>query len=396
MFSKIKTNQNIYPWLRDRITPIYSTFFLLIFRIFPIKNKKVFIVSYFGKGYGDNGKYIADALLSKCNNIKIYWGCKKDFKSSIPNTINYVKYFSPKYFYHLATAKIWINNSRFTLGTKKRKKQFYIQTWHGGTAFKKVEKDVESQLPKSYIEGAKHDAKMTDLMTSDSKWLSNLYRNSFWYKKGEILEIGLPRNDILIQKEKHQAILEKVKKYYHIKKSEKIFLYAPTFRKDEKLHYYNLNFSAIKETLEIKTGEKWKLLIRLHPNISRQSEKLGFYNSEILNATSSPDMQELIIASGMMMTDYSSCLFDFALLNKPGLLYAPDYENYTKDRGFYFNYFKLPFPIAETEGELIRNIEKFDLKKYRKNLLAFLRRIEINETGKSSEAVAKIIMEKTK
>ena len=373
----------------------YGAILKTMFNLFPINNNKVLITSYYGKGFGDNGKYITNKLLEENQNILVYWATKRKFKSTLPENIKYTSYLTPRYFYHLTTAKIWINNSRYVPGILKRKQQFYIQTWHGGIGFKKCEKDAENSVSPIYLAGAKNDAKMTNLMISNSKWLSNLYRKSFWYEHGKILEVGLPRNDILVQKEKHGKIIETVKKAYGLKKNKKIFLYAPTFRNDGELGYYKINLEKVRQALKNKTGEDWVILVRLHPNISSKSNELGYFNRDIVDATSYPDMQELIMASNAMMTDYSSCLFDFALnFDRPAFLYTPDYDTYTKERGFYFDYFKLPFSVAQTENELISNIENFNQKEYNKKITQFKKEVGLNETGHSSEKIAEIILEK--
>ncbi len=389
--SKIKQNQ-IRPWIRDKITPIYTKFFMYLFRIFPIDENKIFIVSYFGKGYGDNGKYIAEELLRKDKNLKIYWGARKSYQNTLPATIHYVKYFSPKYFYHLATAKVWINNARFTLGTTKRKNQFYIQVWHGDIGFKRVEADAKDALPEDYIKGAKNDSKMANLMVSGSNFFTNLCRQSFWYN-GEVLECGCARNDILFDQKALADFTLKIRDYYHFDKADRILLYAPTFRKNKTLKYYDIDFKKTLAVLKKKFGGNWKILVRLHPNISEESKKMKIWDEDIINATNHPNAQELLMASDLAITDYSSIAFDFALLRRPVFLFAPDYNLYNKDRGFYLDYFNLPFPVAENTSQLQKNILNFSEKDYKVKLADFLNnQIGSKEKGEASKAIAQRII----
>jgi len=390
-----KKNELIYPWIRNRITPIYTFVFLLLFRIFPIKKNKIIIVSYFGKGFGDNGKYIVDELL-KNKKCKIIWACKNKFKDSVPNTIKTVKYYSPLYFYHLATSKIWINNARFVLGTIKRKHQFYIQVWHGDIGLKRIEADAEQALPKSYVKGAKRDSKMANIITSGSKYFTDYCRKYFWYD-GEILESGCPRNDVFFKKKELERINKKVRDCLHIAKDEKILLYAPTFRKDYSLKYYDIDYKNTLECLKKKFGGKWKILVRLHPNVSAKSKQLKFWSEDVIDATGYQDSQELLIACDAAITDYSSIVFDYSLLKRPVFLFAPDYDLYNADRGFTLDYFNLPFTVSRSTKELQKTIQNFSEKKYRDRLNDYLKNeVGSKEKGEASKIIANRIIEEMK
>ena len=367
---------------------LYHYIFLLIFSIFKIDNKKIVVISYYGKGYWDMGKYICNELFK--HDYKIYWATKEDYKDSLPKQIKYVEYNSIKYLYHLATAKIWINNSRFPYWVRKRKKQFYIQTRHGCFAFKKVEAAAEKVLPKYYILGAKNDSKIADLFVSNSTFCTNFYKNYFWYN-GDILEYGCPRNDIIINNNKD--IIKKVREYFWFSNSEKICLYAPTFRVNSSLDVYNIDYKELIKELVKKFKCNWKLLIKLHPNISHLSNQLLGLNKNIINATNYPDMQELLVAADFMITDYSSCIFDYALSKKPAIIYASDIKEYIKDRDFEIKLNDAPFSIATDNIELKKIIDNFDTEKYEKKLNKFYDDMWLKETGKSCKKIVEIINE---
>ena len=365
---------------------IYYFTFLTIFSLFKIDKKKIVIVNYYGKGYGDMGKYISNELAK--HDYKIYWAAKKPYKGTLPEYINYVKYDSFKYLYHLATSKVWINNCRFNYGIKKRKKQYYIQTWHAGITYKNVEKSAEKALTKQYILNAKNDSKMANLFISNSTYCTNLYKRDFWYD-GEILECGLPRSDIIVN---HDATsISKVKEYYKIANDIKICLYAPTFRVDYSLEAYNIDYNLLINELETKFGGNWKVLVRLHPNISFLAKELGIYNENVISATDYPDMQELLIASDFMITDYSSCIFEYSLSNKPALIYANDIEKYIKDRDFTLKLEDTPFPITTNNEELKNTIRNYDIEKYKKDLEVFNNDLGVHETGQASKIIVERI-----
>ena len=176
MRKRIKKHKAIYNILKLFLTfsdtvyqileAVYCRTILLFFSMLKINNKKIMIVNYSGKGYGDSGKYICKELIKY--NYEIYRATNEKYRYSLPKEINYAKINSIKYLYHLATAKIRINNSRFPYKIRKRNEQFYIQTWHGCIVFKKVESAAESSLSKYYVLSAKNDSKMANLFVSNS------------------------------------------------------------------------------------------------------------------------------------------------------------------------------------------------------------------------------------
>lgn len=359
-------------------------FFLLIFSVFKVDNKKIIIINY-GKGYWDTGKYICNELMRY--DYKIYRAAKKIYKNSIPQGITFVKINSIRYLYHLATAKIWINNNRFWYWIRKRKNQFYIQTWHGCIVFKKVEAAVKN-TPTLYLLSAKNDSKMANLFISNSTFWTNLYKKYFWYD-GDILEYWYPKNDIIVSNNK--VLIWKVKYYFWFSDSDKICLYVPTFRRDHSLNVYNIEYETVIKELKNKFKGDWKILIRLHPSVSNLADQLTGLNNYIVNATDYPDLQELLVATDFLITDYSSCIFDYALSKKPAMIYASDIEEYKKDRDFEIKLEDTPFPIATNNMELKGIINNYDIEKYKDKLNEFYNKIGLKESGESSKKIAKII-----
>ncbi|ULQ60043.1 CDP-glycerol glycerophosphotransferase family protein [Brucepastera parasyntrophica] len=362
-----------------------------LFRIVPIKKYKIFISNYSGKGYSDNAKYIVENILKQKLDFDLVWSVIPGFNDSIPPQIRQVKYGSLRAKYEEATAKIWIDNSRKLTFVRKRKKQFYIQTWHGSVALKKIEKDAEDKLPCAYIEKAKHDSQLINLILSNSGFCTEMYKRAFWYD-GEILESGSPRNDILIKKPEDKK--KKVYDYFHLDYNTKILLYAPTFRTDYNTDTYNIHFSEALSALSEKNNCKVVFLVRLHPNISERSENL-FFSDTVINATFYPDMQELMLVSDILITDYSSSMFEFILMKKPVFLYINDYHEYMEERGFYFDLTSLPFPLAVNTDDLIQKIIYFDSEKYVSQLNAFFQQLQLFEDGNASDRVVNRIIRET-
>lgn len=390
MKSMLKNKLKKRPKLYLITVSIYSKFIIFLnyiisvpLLIFKIRNNKIVICNYFGKGYGDNGKYIAEEIIKQGLKYDLVWLLREELIGMVefPAEVRVVKYGSIKGLYELSTAKVWIDNSRKFFYPIKRKDQYYIQTWHGGIALKKIEKDAANVLSKDYINAAKIDSKMADLFISNSEFCTNMYKNAFWYDK-EIYEIGSPRCDILFSNQLPNK--KKVRNYYKINKEEKILLYAPTFRNNQSTDIYSIDYNSLLRILEEKFKSKWVILVRLHPNISSESNFMK-YSTNIINASEYDDMYELLSASDILITDYSSTMFEFSFMKKPVFLYTPDIEDYKRDRNFYFKIENLPYKIAKSDNELQYTIKNFDENEYLKKLSLFLEQLNLFEKGQASK-----------
>ena len=154
---------------------------------------------------------------------------------------------------------------------------------------------------------------------------------------------------------------------------------------------YNMDYERIIDVFEKKYNSSCIMLIRLHPNIAALSNKLN-YNERIINASSYPDLYELIIASTAIISDYSSLSFEAGLLNKPVFLYAKDLDKYMENRGFLINPFDQPYILTQSEEELVSAIEDFDEGKYQHELAIFNNSLGIKESGMASKIIADKIM----
>lgn len=364
-------------------------FLFYMFRIFRIKNNKIVICSYLGRGYGDNAKYIVNELLRTDKHYDIVW-LLRNMNDQLPDGVRAVKYNTIKSVYEMVTAKVWIDNRRKPVFVRKRKGQVYIMTWHGGIGLKKVEKAAVDALPDTYIRAAINDSKMADLFISNSKWTTKIYRDYFWYD-GPILEVGLPREDILFRD--NSNLKNKVFSQYGIQSDAKVVLYAPTFRKSKcvsDLDLYSMNWDELIRTYEYRFGGKWIGMIRLHPNIANQANLLVLPKN-IVNVTDYPDMQELLAISDSLITDYSSCVFDFGATKKPAFIYAVDLEEYIKDRDFFFTFDEIPFDMAQDEDGLRKNISNYIEEDYLKKITSFYEECGFFKGGESAKKIAEYI-----
>jgi len=361
-----------------------------LFSFLPKKKNKIVIKSFYGRGYGNNSKYIVESLLKSNKCLEIIWlVTKKGIEESVfPERV--IPVVDNRFIeaYHLATAKVWIDDCRKVRPVYKSKNQFYLQTWHSPLRPKKIEKDAEEMLSSRYVNAAKRDSKNIDLMISGCQFSHNIYRNSFWYD-GPIEKTGTPRCDVFFKEDK--SVVDKVKRRFNILKNATLILYAPTFRKTD-TDVYSFDYEQVVSAFSNKLNSECYLLVRLHPNVAAQSNSIKF-SKNVINATYYDDMQELLCASSVLLTDYSSSMFDMAIGRKKCFLYAPDIQTYLEnERGLYFDLTDLPFPLATNIEELIGQIEKFDESKYLKEIEEFLVEIGNYEDGKASEKITKILL----
>lgn len=360
-----------------------------LFRVLSIKKNKIVFSNFFGKGYGDNPKCLAEEFLKK-GSFELIWLVKGDSVGDFPEGIKPIKRWTLSELYHLSTAKIWIDNSRKHYGMVKRKEQYYVQTWHANIGLKKAEADTIDKLSKDYVKSAKKDSKMIDLFLSGSKWCTDIIHKVFWYD-GEVLEHGIPRSDIFYKQP--DEYIKKVYEYYNLDSHIKLILYAPTFRNNGNLKCYSMDFKKLLQDAKDKWGGEWKVLVRLHPNIQEMQNVIS-YNENILNGSKYMDINELIIASDILITDYSSCMFDAMEAGKKVILYATDVESYMDDRGTHFTFKELPFCLAQNNEELGSIIHKFDEKLFVKKVDEFMNQCGFCNCANSSEKIVNYILEK--
>lgn len=355
-----------------------------IFNSFPIKKNKVFLFSYYGSQYGCNPKYITDYLLRHAqeDRFDIVWAFNDLESKQLSGQVRQVKTMSLQYFYELCTSKVIITNYRTTDLFVKRKNQYYIQTWHSSLRLKQIEKDAETVLPATYVQMAKRDSEKCDLLISGSHYSTKIFERAFWYE-GEIFEHGTPRNDLFFQWDHEQKgeVLTKL----NISSRYNVLLYAPTFRKDNRLEVYDLDYLKLTETLTKKFGGEWIILVKLHPHLLSKSSELGF-GDKVIDVTSYDDIQELLLISDILISDYSSLIFDFSITKRPCFLYVPDLEEYTSsDRKLYFDIKELPFISASTNHNLFEKINDFEVDDYQKDLEEFLHHIGSYEKGMANQ-----------
>ncbi len=344
------------------------------------------------KQYSCNPRYLTEYLLKHNPEFEIYWVFRKGVNTAeLPEGVKAVRFRSWAYLKLMASAEFVFSNVRtdpWRVYWHKRPGQKYAMLWHGGVSLKRIEADAINSLSPSYIQRAKADSRICDLMISGCRMQTELQANSFWYK-GEILERGIPRNDIFFDAARRSALRQYVANHYGIEPSSRIVLYAPTFRSNHSTKPYAIDWGKVMPVISrMFDGEKVEVLVRMHPNLIGRVDTSHLVDFEgVHDATRYHDMQELLSVADMLITDYSSSMFDFAMQGRPCVIYATDADAY--DRGFYFNLKELPFPLTENQEQLIDTIEHFDSEAYTTRLNTFYtERVGLKEDGHAAEALA--------
>lgn len=359
-------------------------------RKYPINPKKIVFTTIEGTtGFSCNPKYIALELLKRRQDLDLVW-LVDDMSKEFPSGIRKVRNTLRNRAYELSTASVWIENSRKQLECRKRPGQFYLQTWHGSLWIKPLGLEREENFSRIAYYVSTHDSHMVDLWLMNSAWMEEHAERGLLYQ-GRTVRIGTPRCDVLISST--DLWKKKIREYYSLPLDIKILMYAPTFRagsqgtdRSVKCDSMNLNFSALVESLGKRFGGRWYVFLRLHPQLTVRNISQKTDDINVMDVSAYDDIYELLAGSDAVLTDYSSVVFDGIIEGIPTFLYMSDYEEYIKERGaLVWNVRELPAPMAETETELLHNIEVFDMQKYKENVEEFKADIELCENGSASK-----------
>ncbi len=356
--------------------------------------------SFGGQAYSDSPKAIYEYMVKAYPQYNYKWILRKPNSTYVPKPAEKIKRSSKKYYEAYSKAGFWVSNARTPLHLYKKENQTYIQTWHG-TPLKRLGNDMaEVKMPgtntEKYKRNFRNETKRWDVLISPNAYSTEIFQSAFWMDSKDILEIGYPRNDVLVNKQNDQKYIEKIKRDLNIPNDKKVILYAPTWRDDEYIqkgkYQFELKINLPKMYEEI--GDDYVILLRMHYLIANQIDIKG-YEDFAIDVSNYNNVSNLYLISDCLVTDYSSVMFDYGILKRPQIFFAYDLEKYEGElRGFYLDYMKdLPGPITTKADDLIEQLKNIDYIKneYEDNLNKFYDRFCSKEQGNAAKIIGDMI-----
>lgn len=363
--------------------------------ILPKKDIIIF-ESFFGRQFSDNPKALYEYIKSNYPQYKLYWNIRDDmipyFKEhKIPYTVRY----GYKGITKQAQAKYYITNTRRPFRWNKPKGTTLLETWHG-TPLKTIGTDVQLvTMPVNdsgkYHEGVVRDSKRWDYLIAPNKYSADIMSRAFRKDNNQMMLTGYPRNDILINYTDDD--IKRIKDELNLDPTKKLVLYAPTWRDDEfvKAHEFTAQLRLDLAELEDRFGDNVIFLIRTHYMIANSLDLTKFTNA--VNVSDYQDISELYLISDVLVTDYSSVMFDYSILRRPIIFYTYDLEQYASTiRGFYFDFTQAaPGKLVKTTTAVADELEDIFTNGWTpdQQYLDFTQRFDEWMDGHASERVVK-------
>ncbi|MDH6135964.1 CDP-glycerol glycerophosphotransferase [Kitasatospora sp. MAA4] len=277
-----------------------------------------------------------------------------DLQADLPQSAEPVRQWSPEWYEAMATSKYIVTSTHLPNFVTRRPGQIILQTWHG-TPLKRIGHDFEKIwfIDSEYLNQLDREVPVWDLLVSPNTFSTPVLRRAFRYS-GEIVESGYPRNDVLFSPDRDKKAAQ-VRERLGLPEGKQVVLYAPTFREDRKRPQdgYQLDLRIDLDAARQALGEDQVLLVRAHSIVHGQVPGAG--NGYVWDVSTYPDMAELLLVADVLVTDYSSAMFDFANTGRPILFFTYDLEHYRDNlRGFTFDFEEqAPGPLLETSEELV-------------------------------------------
>ncbi|NBK96552.1 MAG: CDP-glycerol glycerophosphotransferase family protein [Erysipelotrichia bacterium] len=366
--------------IKQCLGKIIRYLYKITYRLIPCDDKTMLFISFHGKGFSDNPKaiYLYLKQQQEFSDYKFVWAIKKHKQKQIEiEGAKIIEYFSIPYFFYLARSKYWIVNCKLPAYVLKKKTQIYLQTWHG-TPLKRLAHDIEVDRNTTFYRSKMSAAEMYhtydvdvakyNYMISPNPFCTKVFQSAFQINRERLIETGYPRNDILVNTSEKQ--IEKLKASYGLPRDKKVILYAPTWRDNTycaKGYTFTLNVDFKK--WQERLGDEYVVIFKPHYLIVNDFD-MREYAGFVYEISAEKDIAELYLISDILVSDYSSVFFDYAILNRPIYFYMFDMVEYAEQlRGFYFDIHReLPGEVVEEETALLDKIvsKRYDYDKLKK------------------------------
>ncbi|MFD0353728.1 CDP-glycerol glycerophosphotransferase family protein [Streptomyces sp. NPDC127110] len=337
-----------------------------VFSKLPVKKGTVVFESHMGKQYSDSPKAIYEELVRQGAPFEAIWSYAGAKPTGFPEQATLVKRWSWQYLRALAQAEYWVDNQGFPLALTKRPGTTYIQTWHGSAL-----KRMGFHEPRTKAQGKPAQDRFQKAVDRFDHFLIRSEHDVRTLAKGfrlrdeVLLRTGYPRNDALVEAHRAEAhsgerVRGPLAAELGIDPDKRVLLYAPTFRASADGTVEGFEFPFDVEEFADRLGDRFTLLVRTHylNSVSLPPSVAG----RVVDVSRHHDITPLLALADGLITDYSSVMFDYAVLDRPMLFFAYDYEKYSTDiRGTYFDLKeKAPGPVVATADELMQAVSAFD------------------------------------
>lgn len=327
---------------------VYALFFNISVRLFPIKKNRVCFLSMHNEGFCDSLGNVHKKLSEERKDMEAVFITREDL--SLKNPLRLISFFLTKSRLLATSAYVFMNDNFMPMGKLNFRKEAVItQLWHAEGAFKKFGFDI-SQVESVRKAEKAGNGKLTWVVCS-GEGVRDIYAGAFGVKKEQVLPLGAPRCDYLLEKGNAEKARDELLALYPQCKGKKAVLYAPTFRdtKEENLEILR-RFDTEKFSKAL--GDEYVLFVKLHPQVHEDC-----VTENAIDVTDYDDVRKLALFCDVLITDYSSICMDFAFLDKKTVFFAYDLEKYRSERDFYYDYESyVPGRVAFTVDECIEAV----------------------------------------
>lgn len=369
--------------IKQRIRYIISKIITPIAYLFPIKKNRVIFKSYDLK-YNCNTKYMCEYLnKNHKNEFELIYVTKNNNNNEQfrEKGIKFCKVESLKYHYYMFTSRFIFVNHAYPQYLPKKKNQIAIFTDHGVVLFKNLQfsEELDDFFHEQY--------KKIDIFLFSSKLDAKNGKKKFGCTEEKVLYSGIPRVSPFFNPTFNSCCKKIVKETLGIEQNKKLILYAPTFRANHEKKFLEDDFSKIISACEKRFGGEFVILNRDHNFTLLDDGKKYESNQKIYECNIIEDSQELVGACDVIISDYSSIIWDASFSKNPCFLYIYDYEEYTKTWSFFTDINKWPFPKAENIDDFCNLILEYDEQEYNKKIKEFYDYIGLYENGTACEQI---------
>lgn len=360
----------------------------------PLLDDTIVWSAYWGRNnkFNGNPRALYEFVAKNYPNLKniiVVQNAIYSFKEYFPNT-RVISFGTKEYWYYLAKAKYFVNDVNFTQAErKKRKEQVEIQTMHG-TPLKTMGFNVLDEWKDSTYNKIHKRYKSYDYLVVSSDWVGEYAKHAFNVDT-KLLKTGYPRNDVFFKKHSPEEI-NSIKVNLKLPLNKKIILYTPTFRIKNEEVSLTQRFEDVDKLVK-SLGEDKILVIKNH-NFDNYKPIPEKYSNKIFLMDPFENINNLYIISDALITDYSSVMFDYMLLQKPMMFWAYDYDQYINNRGINFSLKnEAPGPFIQQQCELEKWIHDYESIPilFKKNIHDFMYKFGQYDVGSASKQIAKII-----